>query len=306
MDDPSPLIRAAASEGLQAGTGKEAIQALTKATGDSHRLVRIRAAASLAGRRIALQDSEAKQVESATKEHLESIRTRPDQWDSHYNLGNYYLTRGEIDQAVEAYEKAVKKEPRAVVALVNQAMAYARMGENQKAGGSLKRALAITPDDAAANFNMGLLKAEENDLPAAEKYLRAAFKADPQLVQAAYNLSVILARDRPDEAVDFCKKAVEIRPDDPRYSYTLAFLLLKKGDLSGAATLLDSLLSKHPLYGDNYVLLGGIFEKQGKLEQAKNVYQSGLAVQGIPDHTRVLMNARLQALSSPAGATEKK
>ncbi len=152
-----------------------------------------------------------KKVEAANKEYLASILSRPDQWESHYNLGNYYLDRRDFKQAVASYEKALQMEPRGVLAMVNEAMAYARMGENQKANDALQKALKVAPDNAAANFNMGLLKAEENDLVTAEKHLRAALKTDPQMAQAAYNLCVILSKDRLDEAVDFCRKAAEIQ-----------------------------------------------------------------------------------------------
>ena len=48
MQDPSPLVRAAAAEALSVRPGKESLQALVTAAGDNYRLVRVRAAASLA------------------------------------------------------------------------------------------------------------------------------------------------------------------------------------------------------------------------------------------------------------------
>ena len=197
-------------------------------------------------------------------------------------------------------------EPHGVLAMVNQAMAYARMGENQKANDALQKALKVAPDNAAANFNMGLLRAEENDLKAAETHLKAALKADPQMAQAAYNLCVILSKDRPDEAVDFCRKAAEIRPDQPRYAYTLAFFHQQKGDLAGAADVLDGLITRYPAYADAYVLLGGIYEKQGKKAEAEGVYNRGLAVEGIPNQYKVAMKARLEALKGASPDAQKK
>jgi len=35
-----------------------------------------------------------KKLEKATEEYLASLLSRPDQWSSHYNLGNYHLNRG--------------------------------------------------------------------------------------------------------------------------------------------------------------------------------------------------------------------
>ena len=165
IKDPSPLIRSAAATALQNVPTEESVLALVDAAGDDARLVRVRAAASLAGyKNLPLTEADKKKVEAANNEYLASILSRPDQWDSHYNLGNYYLDRGDFKQAVASYEKALQMEPRGVLAMVNEAMAYARMGENQKANDALQKALKVAPDNAAANFNMGLLKAEENDL----------------------------------------------------------------------------------------------------------------------------------------------
>src|SRR5208337_5447234 len=104
-------------------------------------------------------DAQEKTVAAANDEYLASILSRPDQWGSHYNLGNYYLDRREFKQAVASYDTALKLEPRAVSAMVNESMAYVRMGENKKADEFLKKALKVAPDNAAANFNIGLLKA---------------------------------------------------------------------------------------------------------------------------------------------------
>ena len=87
----------------------------------------------------------------ATAEYLASLTARPDQWSSRYNLGNYYLNRGEVRQALASYDTALKIEPRAAMVMVNAAMAYAQTGETAQAEKSLLQALKIAPDNAAAH-----------------------------------------------------------------------------------------------------------------------------------------------------------
>lgn len=266
VKDPSPLVRAAAAEALQNAPTQEAVQALVQATGDDYRLVRVRAAASLAGHvETSLDEVQKTRVRAATDEYLASIMSRPDQWGSHYNLGNYYLNRGDFKQAVVAYDTALRLEPRAVLAMVNESIAYARLGENQKAGDALQKALKVAPDNPAVNLNMGLLKAEQNDLKQAEAYLKAALKADPQMAQAAYNLCVITARDRLEEAIGFCRKSSELRPDNPRYAYTLAFYLSQSGAKDEALSLLKAVTASHPEYREAQLLL----ERISKAKEAK-------------------------------------
>jgi superkiller protein 3 len=148
--------------------------------------------------------------------------------------------------------------------MVNSSIAYAQMGENDKAEKSLQQALKIAPDNAAANFNMGLVKAEKKEPKQAEKYLRQAVKADPLMAQAAYNLCIITAKDRINEAVSWCRKAVDLRPSDPQYAYTLAFFLNQKGDRDGAVRSLQAIIEKYPEFKDAEALLREITRKEAK------------------------------------------
>jgi Tfp pilus assembly protein PilF len=295
--DPSPLVRASAADALQRVRTRETFQALVDATEDDYRVVRVRAMASLIGyRNLSVEEGNKAKVEAVLKEYLTSILSRPDQWSSHYNMGNAYLSMGDPRQAIASYNTALKLEPRAVLAMVNESMAYAQLGETKKADESLQKALKIAPDSAAVNFNMGLLKAEQKDLKGAEKYLKAALKADPQMAQAAYNLCVITSKDRINEAVTYCKKAADLRPHEPRYAYTLAFYQLQKGDEKDAVKTLEALIEKQPAYADAYLLLGVTYEEQGKKEEAEKIYKKALETDGIPEQYKSRIAGQLEAL----------
>jgi predicted Zn-dependent protease len=116
--------------------------------------------------------------------------------------------------------------------------------------------------NAAANFNMGLLKAEQEDLKNAEHYLKEALKHDPQMAQAEYNLCVIVAKDRVDEAMEFCRKASELQPDNPKYAYTLAFFLDQKGETDEAVRVLNALILRYPTNIEAQMLLKKISDKK--------------------------------------------
>lgn len=94
--------------------------------------------------------------------------------------------------------------------------------------------------------------------------------------QAAYNLCVILSESRPDEAVDWCRKASEANPSNPKFAYSLAFYELKKGDTDAAISTLRKLIAGSPDYPDPYLLLGAIYERQGRVNEARTVYQQAL------------------------------
>ena len=134
--DPSPLVRGAAVQALGIDTDRrKACRPWSKQQADDYRLVRVRAAAGIAAfPPMTVPDAYRAQLKKANEEYLDFIMARPDQWPSHYNMGNYQLGRGETKKAVASYQAALKLEPQAVMAMVNLSIAYARMGENEQGG----------------------------------------------------------------------------------------------------------------------------------------------------------------------------
>ena len=300
LEDPSPLVRGAAAAGLEGHYSPEVRDALLAALSDDFRLVRIRAARALAAYPADLLGAAAQpRLEKANRELLASLTVRADDWASHYNLGNYYLDKGELDPALAAFVTASRLRPDAVLPLVNASMAQARMGRTGEAEASLRRALRLDPQNAAANFNLGLVLAEKGDQRGAEQALRAALTADPALAAAAYNLGVLLAPDRLTEALPWLEKARKLRRDQPKYAYTLAFYQRQKGDRQGAIRELRRLLHEQPAFGNAYLLLGEIYQEQGKGEEARRVYRRGLARRDLPPAARQALERKLQASSTP-------
>ncbi len=297
LEDTSPLVRTAAVEAVALRPTQESLQALVLLTADASRLVRVRAAAALAAYpQLRAAGKYSVQINKANEEYLASLSTRMDLWTSHYNLGNYQLGRNDFKTALASYDAALKIEPRAVMALVNASITHAKMGDNAEAEQTLDKALKISPESAAANFNIGLLKGEKNDISEAEKYLKAAIHFDPQMAQAAYNLCILTSKDRMDEAIIWCGKAVSLRPWEPRYAYTLGFFQAQKGDAESAERTLATLIARQPTYLDAYALLSEVYEKEGKREEAEKVYYKALAVEEAPEAFKSHMRGKLGAL----------
>jgi len=78
------------------------------------------------------------------------------------------------------------------------------------------------------------------------------------MAQSAYNLCIITAKDRIGEAVTWCRKASDLRPEEPKYAYTLAFYLDQKGERAEAVRTLKGLMEKYPQYKDAERLLNEI------------------------------------------------
>jgi Tfp pilus assembly protein PilF len=173
---------------------------------------------------------------------------------SHYNLGNLHMSRSQMPEAVAEFETACRLQPDALPPRVNVALAYNALGQNDKAEASLRQALSLDPTNSAANLNLGMLLAEMGKMSEAEQAFRAAFKADPKSAQAAYNLGVLLSKEHPKEALTWCRRAAELRPENPQYGYTYAFFLYRAGQLDEALKAIRAVRQRHPTHEDSLLL----------------------------------------------------
>jgi tetratricopeptide (TPR) repeat protein len=231
----------------------------------------------------------------ATGEYLASLQVQPDQWMPHYNMGNYFLDRGENKDALLAYETAIRIEPKAVPPYVSSSLAYSRLKNMDRAEVWLNKALQIDPDNAAANYHKGLLKIAQGDTKIAEESFRAALNSDPSMASAAYNLSILLAKERLNEAIAWGQKAYLMQPDT-EYGYSLASLMKKDGNGDGALEVLRQVIGSDKVFADAYLLMGEIYENRGKKREAKAIYQQGLAVDGLSEKGRIKISRRLNSL----------
>jgi tetratricopeptide (TPR) repeat protein len=168
------------------------------------------------------------------------------------------------------------------------------------------KAIKVAPDNAAAHFNLGLLKAEHNRVKDAERELKEAFRLDPKMAPAAYNLCILTAKDRPEEALSWCRKAAQLNPQEPKYAYTLAFYQKEQGDLKGAAATLKEMLMQRPGFTDGYLFLAEIYVQQGERSQAEAVLRQALQVENLSPRDRTQLAAALQRFSNPEPQRDNK
>ena len=287
LNSESELVRSAAAIGLSGDTSEEAKIALLEACQDEIRLVRIQAVNSIllfGGDRFTPEQQTV--IDSAEKEYVASMTSRPDNWSNHYNLGIYFQNKGNADEALNAYETAARLYPESLMPLINSSVLYSYIGNMAKAEENLKLAIKHDPDNEAANLNLGLLLAEQGKLVEAEKALKTALQANPAQAVAAYNLSVITAQRSIQEAVGYAKIAADSSPDDPKYAYTLAYYQVENGQKKEAIQTLKGILKSNPNYLTATSFLADIYMKDDKKQEAILLYQQALKTEGISEQDK--------------------
>jgi tetratricopeptide (TPR) repeat protein len=107
-----------------------------------------------------------------------------------------------------------------------------------------------------------MLLAEIGKMSEAEQAFRAAFKANPRSARAAYNLGVLLSKDHPEEALEWCRRATALDPNNPQYGYTYAFYLYHAGRLDQALKVIRSVRERFPAHEDSANLEQALLQEQ--------------------------------------------
>ena len=198
----------------------------------------------------------------------------------HYLQGLEFQNRGQIRQALGAYERTLEENPQHTMAHANLFFTYLTLG----------------------------------DLEKAEQYCQAALKLDPRLHETHHNLGILRRlQSRDQEAAKAFQKALELNPFRAESHYLLGTILADEGQPGEAERRFRLAIENQPEFRDAHFQLGLLLQKQGRDEEAVPHFLKTLAVEdeSTPVFMYVLAHsyARLgdlpKAMDSAAQAREK-
>ncbi|RVE68406.1 hypothetical protein OJAV_G00090930 [Oryzias javanicus] len=165
--------------------------------------------------------------------------------------GRAYLTKGEIDRALQVSSELLDSNPDLAQGLALRALAYVADGQQQLAEESLLKAVSHSPNTGEYYFLLGKLYWEmgpetRKDRSKAHTHLLKAAKLDPHLGCAFRYLGYYyreVANDR-GRAQGCYKKAFELNSDDNESGAASVDLSIEQGDMDTALKILQSVTEK--------------------------------------------------------------
>ena len=181
------------------------------------------------------------------------------------------------------WRDTVAKSPGKVKAHNNLGLAYLRRHRVDEAMAEFRKALEIYPRSAGAHANLGLVYLERNQPERAVEELLQATRENPRHLDAHKHLAnAYLRLGRWQEAEGVARQALAVR-DDPDIRYLLGAALLKQSRIEDAETEFRKVLERDALHADALRQVGLIRHRQGRTDEALNLYRRALAAAPAPD-----------------------
>jgi tetratricopeptide (TPR) repeat protein len=221
-----------------------------------------------------------------------TLRLNPDCWMAHYNLGNVFIKKGRLDEAIPHFQKALQIYPGDEESHNNLGLALLQKGSVDEAISHLQKALQIRPDFAGAHMNLGIALFQLGRMDEAITQYREALQINPRIAAAHYNLgNALLQKGSVAEAITQFQKALQIKPDNVKAQNDLAWLLATcpEASLRDGNRAVDLARQANALTGGENPLilrtLTAALAEAGRFSEAVETAQRALQLAGAQSNT---------------------
>ena len=146
--------------------------------------------------------------------YAQAVSIAPESADAHFGLATCYFLLGELDAALEHFDKVTRLDPHRGTPFVNMGAIYNRIGQQDKAIECLRRGLAVDHRCAEGYYNLGIAYRQKGMVELAMEAYREAARLNPNLADASLNLgNVLFELRRYREAVSAYRQAIAVRPE---------------------------------------------------------------------------------------------
>ena len=195
------------------------------------------------------------------------------------NAGITLMSHGRYGEAAEAFRKAVRSEPRFVMARVNLGRAQMLMKDYDGALSTLQEAAAMEPSHTDLLNLIGDIHMERGDAAAAERHFLRALRLQPDDTDAHNGLGLLYERTgRDDLAIEHYRRVVAVDPDYAEGFNNIGLIHRKRGQSRRAIELFEQAIRADPEFAGSYNNMGLSYQDLGMPAEARAAYERGLRV----------------------------
>jgi tetratricopeptide (TPR) repeat protein len=236
------------------------------------------------------------------------LQLKPNDAQSHYNLGNILLQNGRWDEAIEHYQHALQFDPDYAQAHVNLGDALLQKGMVDDALLHFQHALQIDPSNAPAHVNLGGILLQRGKVDDAITQFQKALQIRPGFAEAHARLgNALRQKGRAQEAIAQFQQSLQLEPDDPEVQNDLAWILATCPEMSlrnGEKALQLAQRANKLAGGRNPVILrtlAAAFAEAGRFTDARRSAQAAIELLQTARHPELADQIKTELKQYEAG-----
>lgn len=201
----------------------------------------------------------------------------PGHADAYESLGVMLGRQGRYEAAIELMMRLLEVDPTSVMAHTNMSLYYNRLGRIEEAERETQNAAAKETER----------RRREQDRAAAERRARQENEAELRRREEMF------------------AQVLELDPDDQLANFGMGELYVTRGSFEDAVRHLEKAIERNAEYSAAYLALGRAWEGMRRLDRAREVYETGIAIAARRGDlaTANQMQARLGTLTAEAVAS---
>jgi len=153
--------------------------------------------------------------EESIEKFTEAITDDPENSVFYYYRGAAFEKTGDLDKAMEDYQKSVELKPDFILPTANIGKIYAKKKEFEKAIEFYKKAIELGDQDATHYYNYGVCLMNFGKKEQAKEVLEKLISLDENYSDAYYQLGIIyIGLGNSAKAKEFLQKFIELDPEN--------------------------------------------------------------------------------------------
>ena len=187
----------------------------------------------------------------------------PDNPRAHTYLGLASKQRGQVEEAIRRYQRALQIDPTYAEAHGNLGIVLAEAGQTEAAIDHFRQALEAHPEHAEFHNNLGNALLSSGQIDRAMDHFERALEMRPHYADARGNLGIALAmQGRTQEAIAQFENALRTDPGYARGHYNLGITYMNLGQMDRAVARLRRALEIDPRFAAARQALEGVLRTQ--------------------------------------------
>jgi len=188
-----------------------------------------------------------------------ALKVNPKRADVYRSMASLSMKKGQFAEVIRQYRKALEIEPQLPDVYSNMGHALMMAGRPEEAIKALEREIQISPNSGFAYFLLGQAYLQRKEYEKAKENYEAALKINPEYTNAYYGLASVFAKlGNLDKAKEYSESFKKLKAEERK-------------SLKGRKIKYDDFVETQKTAAITYVNIGRVYRENGKLIKAEEL-----------------------------------